>query len=149
MSIPVEARFWSLVDRGPDDEPGCWEWQGALNKARYGYGYFYFDGKPTLAHHVSWLMAYGVIPAGKQVHHHCDNPRCVRPSHLWLGVQKQNVDDMMAKRRRRYVLTPEVAAEVRRLRTLGISIHRTSAQLGIGVSAIKHVLAGRTWSEAA
>jgi hypothetical protein len=143
------GRFLALVDRTPDDQPGCWLWQGCLNKSRYGYGYIYVDGQMQLAHRLAWQMAYGEIPAGMQVHHRCDNPRCVRPDHLWIGVQKENHADMMRKGRHAYALNPAIAAEIRRLRTEGFGYRRIAKMLGIGRSATVHVAAGRTWSEAA
>ena len=88
-------RFWSKVDiKGPDD---CWEWQAG--KHRQGYGVFKFDGKPQLAHRISWLLANTEIPEGMVVMHTCDNTPCVNPNHLCLGTQKDNVQDMKAKKR--------------------------------------------------
>jgi hypothetical protein len=72
---------------------GCWPWTGKI--ATNGYGYL----DNMLAHRASWLIHHGPIPEGLQVLHHCDNPRCVNPDHLWLGTQADNVADMMAKGR--------------------------------------------------
>lgn len=51
------------------------------------------------AHKVSWLLVHKEIDDGIKVLHKCDNPACVRPDHLFLGTQKDNVDDMRRKGR--------------------------------------------------
>lgn len=73
---------------------GCWEFQGAK---RHPYGYKKFSGKQ--AHRVMWELVYGPIPAGLFVLHHCDNPACVRPDHLFLGTIADNARDMRQKGR--------------------------------------------------
>lgn len=45
-------------------------------------------------------MHSGSIPDGFFVCHHCDNPGCVRPSHLFIGDPKANAYDMIMKCRR-------------------------------------------------
>lgn len=52
-----------------------------------------------LAHRVSWILSYGEIPQGMLVLHHCDNTFCVNPTHLFLGTQRDNVHDALAKGR--------------------------------------------------
>jgi hypothetical protein len=89
-------RFWSRVAIGG---PGCWEWQGSLVQGRYGQ--FHpgrrFQRNAALAHRVAFgLMRHKPT---KWVLHTCDNPRCVRPSHLFEGTAQDNVDDMIAKGR--------------------------------------------------
>lgn len=87
-------RFWSKVDRSGK----CWEWKGS--RIGYGYGSFkmYSYGLMT-AHRFIYMAFNGDIPEGQNVLHSCDNPSCVRPSHLFLGTQKNNVDDMIRKGR--------------------------------------------------
>jgi len=97
--IPIEDRFWTKVDKTGE----CWEWRGKKRKGRglsYGLicrggvnGYFLY------AHRVAWELTYGTIPAGMVVRHTCDNPACVRPEHLRLGTQLDNIED--AKQRKR------------------------------------------------
>src|SRR6266481_5793603 len=78
----------------------CWEWQGHRNELGYGQ---MRTGKGPLerAHRLAWEFLNGPIPLGIQVLHHCDNPPCVNPAHLWLGTPMDNMRDMTAKGRRR------------------------------------------------
>lgn len=80
-----------------DKSKDCWEWVGAVNNK--GYGYIHAKVGRFLAHRVSYELEYGPIPEGMCVLHKCDNPRCVRPSHLFLGTIADNNRDMMAKGR--------------------------------------------------
>lgn len=77
----------------------CWLWEGCTNKA--GYGVLNVHTKQTMAHRFSWSIINGFIPKGMFVCHHCDNPPCVRPDHLFLGTQDDNIHDMIAKGRAR------------------------------------------------
>ena len=86
-------KFWKKVDKSGD----CWLWMaGKLEK---GYGQFWFDGRTHRAHRMAWLLTNGEIPEGMCVLHKCDNPPCVNPSHLWLGTNQDNMDDMNNKGR--------------------------------------------------
>lgn len=77
---------------------GCWEWIKA--KHRQGYGWFHIDGRNWLAHRASWFMRHLFIPPRKiSVCHSCDNPSCVNPEHLFIGSQRDNVLDCIAKGR--------------------------------------------------
>lgn len=88
------ARFWSKVQRSPT---GCWEW--TRYRDRKGYGRFNVNNTPRLAHRVAWEVTYGAVPDGMCVLHRCDNPPCVNPDHLWLGVVADNQRDMARKGR--------------------------------------------------
>lgn len=87
------ARFWNKVRRGP----GCWLWRGAIGTS--GYGQIAIDGRARTASRVAWEITKGEIPAGLHVLHTCDRRACVRPDHLWLGSNAENVADKVAKGR--------------------------------------------------
>lgn len=94
----IAARFWAKVKKGS----GCWEWQAAV--ARYGYGKFLWRKSAGVAefltaHRAAWRLEHGEIPLGMFVCHHCDNPPCVRPEHLFLGTRTDNTNDMVRKGR--------------------------------------------------
>ena len=91
---PLAERFWAKVRRGA----ACWEWQGAMLPNGYGK-IFGTEHKIIGAHRASWIVTHGNIPEGMLVCHHCDNPRCVRPEHLFLGTDKDNTRDMFQKGR--------------------------------------------------
>lgn len=97
---PLAVRFWSKVQKQEGD--GCWLWTGGADVA--GYGLVRLDDKRmTVAHRAAWALEHGPIPAGLCALHRCDTPRCVRPSHLFLGTRLDNVRDMVSKGRQRSV----------------------------------------------
>src|SRR5207302_5572975 len=99
-------RFWAKVEKGPD----CWPWKACL---RNGYGMI--NAPEKYAHRFSYELNNGPIPKGKYVLHRCDNRACVRPEHLILGTQKENLIDMMRKGRRIRKLTVDQVKEIRQL----------------------------------
>lgn len=81
----------------PEPNSGCWLWLGTYNF--YGYGLFHSRGKQRGAHRFSWEFYRGPIPEGMHVLHHCDNPSCVNPDHLFIGTHQDNMADKTAKGR--------------------------------------------------
>lgn len=102
LSPSVLERFWSKVEKGSPGE--CWTWKGQLNGGRPGYQY----GKLSVrqkwygAHRISYFIAHGELPDNLLVCHHCDNPLCVNPDHLFLGTSSDNTKDMLNKGRAGY-----------------------------------------------
>lgn len=93
----LQDRLWAKVDTAGE----CWTWTGTTSQ---GYGKIQAGrrGEGWLwVHRVSWELQNGPVPDGLQVLHRCDNPPCVRPSHLFLGTQVDNIRDMWAKGRAR------------------------------------------------
>ena len=97
MDSVIEGKFWNNVQKSVDPD-GCWWWLGAV-VAGGGYGSLWQKGKSVLVHRISWEIHNGVIPPGLWVCHHCDNPRCVHPGHLFIGSRSDNMKDAAHKNR--------------------------------------------------
>jgi hypothetical protein len=148
--MTTKERFWAKV---AVRDNGCWEWTGS--KRNKGYGAFVYAKANEIiqgrAHRYSWEIHNGDIPEGLCVLHHCDNPSCVNPSHLWLGTKAQNNEDMRRKDRavkggtysRNYVrglahhncrLTDQDVVKVHELRAQGLSYSKIARECGITIS---------------
>lgn len=168
---PLEVRFWEKVDMGM----GCWLWIGQLNAN--GYGKIHRGGPVSdmqLAHRVSWELHFGPIPVGLYVCHRCDVASCVCPSHLFLGTQKENMQD--AKRKGRTstgathntgrgethhaaklsdIAVADIRARAkRRTRPSGPAKPgepwaRLADEYGVSVATISNVVHGRSWKRQA
>lgn len=75
---------------------GCIEWIGYNVR---GYGQITVAHKGIQTHRLAWTLSNGPIPEGLLVLHHCDNPPCINPDHLFLGTHQDNMNDMSAKGR--------------------------------------------------
>lgn len=91
--MSLEDKFWLKVKK----TESCWNWISSLNSR--GYGVFYYNKTVSLSHRVSWKLKNGEIPEKLFVCHHCDNPKCINPSHLFLGTQVDNMKDCSRKGR--------------------------------------------------
>ena len=104
----METRFWSKVDKSSD----CWVWTAATSAD--GYGLISRPGHSTgylLSHRYSAMLHFGMFDSRLKVCHSCDNTRCVRPSHLFLGTHADNMRDMGRKGRSHFQKNPHAAAE--------------------------------------
>lgn len=91
----MPERFWARVDKSGD----CWIW--TASRYRRGYGQAYFEGRYYTAHRLAYTLTFGPVPMGICVCHHCDNPPCCNPAHLFLGTDADNMRDRDAKGRGR------------------------------------------------
>jgi predicted DNA-binding protein (UPF0251 family) len=152
--------FWSQVDVDGD----CWVWMGQRLK---GYGRFtVWNGEKTLwirAHRMAWMIEHGEDPGPLYVCHDCDNPPCVRPSHLFLGTPTVNNGDAIRKGRssrfpRNQILIPrprgiervklnlEKAEEIRGLYRDGdVTYSELARQFNVSRGTIAMILAGKIW----
>lgn len=93
-SEDMTTRFWLRVQRSDN---ACWKWTGQKNA--HGYGLLSKFGTLRLAHRISWELHHGQILSNMNVLHHCDNPSCVNPNHLFLGTHSDNMRDAKVKGR--------------------------------------------------
>jgi hypothetical protein len=144
-----KKRFWSYVDAsaGPDE---CWPWIGP--KQSMGYGRFvYGAGRQFLSHRLMYYFVHGDIPK-HCVCHHCDNPICVNPFHLFAGTSKENGEDMARKKRSPYgvnrwnsKLDPDKVRQIRALCQNGQSWRSVAFQFGVTDMAVHKIMRGETW----
>jgi len=167
----TERRFWSFVkkpdksERGEDDD--CWIWTGSEKAHEYGYGKLAVSGKSQqdYAHRISWWLHYGKIPDGLCVLHHCDNPRCVRPDHLFLGTIEDNMVDAASKKRTGFQLYPEkiergeqrycakltadLVVEIRKRHIEGVSNNQMAREYGVNCGTVSNVVNRKRWKHIA
>src|SRR4030042_5004105 len=97
--IDLWKRFVKHINL-PNDPNGCFELE---LKGPYGYtdiSHTDDNGSHNLrGHRASWMLFCGSIPKGKYILHHCDNKKCVRPDHLYVGDAKDNISDCINRGR--------------------------------------------------
>ncbi len=97
MDDETIARFWSRVDRSGGSK-ACWPWRGSSGG---DYGQFLApDGSAHKAHRLAYELTHGsTIMPGLLACHHCDNPPCCNPAHIFIGTRQDNARDMHRKGR--------------------------------------------------
>lgn len=143
-------RFWSKVPDRPEDPDACWEWAGCRNHR--GYGRFTVGGECTGAHR---FVCSGVLP-GQVAMHLCDNPPCVRPSHIRAGSYRDNLVDANTKGRRRYRMGDDhhiakLTEEAVRFILMHPEITQSALahRFGVSEAAVQKARARRTWRHVA
>lgn len=150
-----QERFWAKVDK----TEACWLWTASTQTN--GYGQFRYEGTTKRAHRVAWFFAHGSWPeSGMVVCHRCDNILCVRPDHLFVAAQRDNVRDAWQKGRGRTPsaetatkgsahhwaqLTPADVRAIRRLHADGSSPVEIARQYGRDPSHVRQIIARTIW----
>ncbi len=105
----LSGRELAIISR-LDMSGDCWLWTGPLNNE--GRGRLYWRGSNKMHHRVVWEILVGPIPEGAFVCHHCDNPTCANPEHMYLGDQFTNMRDMISRGRHWAQKNPEEARKI-------------------------------------
>jgi hypothetical protein len=105
-----------------------------------------------MAHRMQWQKVNGAIPDGMCLLHHCDNPACVNPDHLFLGTKADNKIDCVAKDRHakwerngRAILNRTQVLDIRELSRSGIRQKELALKFGVSVYAISDITTGKRW----
>ena len=141
----------SLQHRYKVHDNGCWQWSGRLSPS--GYGRFMTQGKGVTASRYFYEILVGPIPEGLFVCHKCDNRACVNPEHLFLGTQKDNIQDCIKKGRHRPTrgvdrpaakLTEDDVRKIRAIYRKGEGPY-LAWQFGVSRGVITNIVARKAW----
>lgn len=114
-----------------------------------GYGLYRISGKSHSAHRFSWVLHFGSIEGKLCVLHKCDNRKCVRPDHLFLGTHKENTADMFAKKRsatgEEHKLSKLKEWQVLAIKKDTRSQKAIAKEYGVSQSCISLIKIGKNW----
>ena len=144
---PIEERFWSKVHKTDT----CWLWTGSVNKK--GYGTFgTTNRRTTTASRFAYKLHHGVdLTPDQFVCHHCDNPPCVRPDHLFLGSNTENQRDSIRKGRdnkargERNCNAKLTAYNVLEIRSSSLNSSQLGRKFRVAANTIGCIRRGQTW----
>lgn len=148
--LSVKDRFWKNVRMGDEDE--CWEWTSTMS---HGYGKMRVQGQQARAHRISYKLANDRNIVGQLVLHHCDNPICVNPNHLYLGSQQDNLADAIDRDRINpptgedhpsAKLTEAEVAEIKRCLASGEVQRDIAKEYGVREMQISRIKHEKNWS---
>lgn len=159
------VKFWSRVIVGPPDT--CWMFLGGEMKKKYGQ--ICFGNTTMTSHRFAYYLTHGELPEGMDICHHCDQPACVNPSHLYAGTRAENLRDMTVRNRRARgdshgsrthpervrrgeihsasKLTEYQVKEIRRLyRPRVTTVPMLAAQFGVSRGTVFAIIQRKTWA---
>ena len=161
-----DRRILARLDR----TGACWLWTGALDSRKRGR--VWRNGKITIHHRAVWEILIGPIPAGGLLCHHCDNPQCANPQHLYVGDDKSNAKDMSDRQRTWAQRNPDKAkalgaalgssndwargernpkakltiSQVAEIRQAGGSSYAIAASFGVDATTVQRIKRGTAWN---
>lgn len=138
----------------PEPNSGCWLWIGAESGIN-GYGQFRWSSNKCMkAHRAAWCLYKDNIPYGIDVLHHCDNPSCVNPDHLFLGDHGDNMRDMIRKNRGNKVcgskhhqakITEDIVRDIRQWYANGITQIKIASIVRLRHQMISNIVNRKNW----
>ncbi len=157
MNLSITKLFSDCLWANVQKTRTCWLWIG--RRMSEGYGQINLKGVGKSTHRLSWELTYGPIPVGICVLHKCDNRRCVRPDHLFLGTRADNLVDMRRKGREargekvankgvkngNSKLNDTIVREIRQLRLEGRTIVEIARRYGVDHTLISMIARGKIW----
>jgi hypothetical protein len=151
VSHNADLLAW-VLSRCERQASGCLDWLGA-NQGN-GYGSIQIEGKQWLVHRLVWTLVHGAIPDGLNCLHSCDRPICCEVTHLSVGTQRENLDQMVARGRKARgsatgvaKLIPFQVWQIRKIIALGrFSNEEIGEMFGVDKATIHHIRVGRTWA---
>jgi hypothetical protein len=154
----LKEEFFSRLVAG--DVEDCWPWKDH----EQGYGQMMFNHESYSAHRLSWEFHRGPVPSGIHVLHHCDNPPCCNPAHLFLGTNLDNMTDKVSKGRQAKggavrknhshlhgekigtaKITAETVMEIRRLDAAGKHPAKIAKEVGVVERYVPLIASGKCW----
>jgi len=154
----LEEAFRQRIAR--NDRTACWEWTGPYEA--FGYGRFWIKGRGRhyKAHRVAaWLWKGFDLDSEMHVLHHCDNPACVNPDHLYIGTNVENGRDRSVRRRCRVphprgqgeanhnaVLTDAIVRDIKARVRSGERQHLLAKKYGISQAHVSRLVRGKSWA---
>lgn len=150
--------FWDRVSIGRDSE--CWPWLMSVDRGGYGQIVVSENGKSRrlTATRVAFVLGHRDLRHGEGVLHHCDNPRCCNPGHLYAGLPAENTRDAVVRRRMkaappsagemnpRAKLSDERAREIYSRLKDGGSVREVAREYSISEPTVSAIGKGRKWA---
>jgi hypothetical protein len=137
----AECQFWKHVSK----TDSCWNWTGSTH--HFGYGEFRRNCQLIRSHRFSYELHKGEIAVGLGINHHCDNPKCVNPDHLYAGTQLDNTNDAVKRDRvGSRKLTKEQVLEIKKqLQSGTTNAYKISKELKMSYCTIWSIQNHKTW----
>jgi hypothetical protein len=153
--MQVAEHYWDrILDKLRPTPKGCLEWEASCTKTGYGViGIGGRKGTTMYVHRLVFELFNGIIPAGMYVCHRCDNPKCARPEHLFLGTQHDNMRDCKSKGRAKWSVLHGISHPNSRLtekdvlfiRHSGYTLQELADLLKVSVSTVHRVRSGSSY----